>query len=462
MSDEPAVFHPVKGAKLTLTVTGQSNLGHGVAHAPDGRAVFIAGAVAGDVVECELIKVTPTYAVGKLLTVRKPSPHREENFCAAPTACGGCVYRYLDYATECAEKKEFVRFAFRKAGLDPVVEDVLTAGPLSGYRNKAEYPVARQNGHLFGGFYAPRTHTVIPAARCALTPPVFGSILNDVCRLLEERGLDAYDEATGHGTVRHLYLRCAPGTGEIMVCPVLKEDKLPDGAGFAAALVKKYPGIVSVVLNVNPDRTNVVLGKKFRLLWGKSYLTDVLCGKRFMVGPAAFWQVNHDAAELLYRLAAERAGRGDLLLDLYCGVGAVGLSMADRFSRLVGVEIVPDAVTAARLNAKENGIENAAFYCGDAADAEGILATAEQTEGKLLPDAVILDPPRRGCDEKLLRFLAARGVPRIVYISCNPATLARDAAVLTALGYDLGTVTPVNLFPKTGHVESVILMSQGG
>ena len=456
MSDQKAASGLVKGDRLTLTVTGVNNLGCGVCRAPDGRAVFVAGAVTGDAVEAELIKVTATYAVGKLLAVKTPSPDRVDDFCAAPLSCGGCVYRCLAYEREIAEKRDYVRFAFRKAGLDPVVEEVRTAGPVSGYRNKAEYPIARQNGHLYGGFYAPRTHTVIPADDCALVPPVFGAILGTVCRLFESRGIEAYDEKTGRGMLRHLYLREASGTGEIMVCPVLKENKLSDAAGFAAALTRAYPQIVSVMLNINPDHTNVVLGKTFYTVWGRSYLTDTLCGKRFMVGPAAFYQVNHDATELLYRLAAERAGRGDLLLDLYCGVGTVGLSMADRFSRLVGVEIVPDAVNAARQNARENGVKNAAFYCGDAADTEKLLAVAEQAEGKLLPDAVILDPPRRGCDEKLLRFLAEREMPRIVYISCNPDTLARDAAVLVGLGYEMGIVTPVNMFPRTGHVECVV------
>ena len=460
MSEKQAVFRPVKGLKLELTVTGVNNLGHGVAHAPDGRAVFVAGAVTGDVIEAELIKVTATYAVARLTQVKRPSPHRLDGFCAAPPSCGGCVYRYLDYESELTEKREYVRFAFRKAGLDAAVETVRTAGPLCGYRNKAEYPIARQNGHLFGGFYAPRTHKVMPADDCALVPPVFGAILGTVCRLFESMGLDAYDETTGRGVVRHLYLRRAPATGEIMACPVLKEDVLPNGAGFAAALTRAHPEIASVVLNINRKDTNVVLGDVYRLLWGKSYLTDVLCGKRFMIGPAAFYQVNHDATELLYGLAAERAGRGDLLLDLYCGAGTVGLSMSDRFKRLVGIEIVPDAVNAARANAKENGVKNAAFYCGDAADTEKLLAAAEQAEGELLPDAVILDPPRRGCDEKLLRFLAARAVPRIVYISCNPDTLARDAAVLVGFGYEMGVVTPVNMFPRTGHVESVVCLTR--
>ena len=460
MSDKQPVFRPVKGLKLPLTVTGVNNLGHGVAHAPDGRAVFLAGAVTGDVVEAELIKVTATYAVARVLQVKRPSPHRCEGFCAAPPSCGGCVYRYLDYESELTEKREYVRFAFRKAGLDPVVEEVRTAGPIAGYRNKAEYPVARQNGRLYGGFYAPRTHTVIPADDCALVPPVFGAILGTVCRLFDGMGVEPYDEKTGRGVFRHLYLRHAPGTGEIMVCPVIKEDIPINGAGFAAALTCEYPAIVSVMLNINAGDTNVVLGDRYRLLWGRSYLTDTLCERRFMIGPASFYQVNHDATELLYGLAAERAGRGKLLLDLYCGAGTVGLSMSDRFTRLIGVEIVPDAVNAARQNAKENGVTNAAFYCGDAADTEKLLAAAEQAEGKLKPDAVILDPPRRGCDEKLLRFLAKREVPRIVYISCNPDTLARDAAILTALGYQMGVVTPVNMFPRTGHVECVVCLTR--
>ena len=249
-----------------------------------------------------------------------------------------------------------------------------------------------------------------------------------------------------------------------MVCPVLNGERLPDEAGFVKALTARFPQITSILLNTNQKSTNVVLGDTYRTLFGKDYLEDILCGKRFRIAPGAFYQVNRDAAELLYGLAAARAtegGNGGLLLDLYCGAGTIGLSMAEKFNEIIGIEIVPAAVQSAKENAALNGVENASFYCGDAATAEALLAPAEAARGKeLSPDVVVLDPPRKGCDAALLRFLAARSVPRIVYVSCGPDTLARDCAILRTLGYEIGTVTPVDLFPRTGHVESVVCLTR--
>ncbi len=454
-----------KGMELTLSIHDLNNLGFGVGKAPDGRAVFVAGTVAGDTARVQLIKVNKPFAVGKLLEIVTPSAHREEGFCAAPPSCGGCVYRNLTYARELELKQSYIKHAFAKAGLSDVcVEAVRTTGVTKGYRNKAEYPIAKGKDGLFGGFYAPKTHRVVPSECCSLQPKLFGDILHAVCAFFTERGVSAYDEVTGKGLLRHLFLREGVGSGEVMVMPVINGNSLPDEEGFVAMLREKFPSVCSVLVNVNKKSTNVVLGKEFRLLWGKPHLADVLCGKRFAIAPDAFYQVNHNAAELLYSIAAERTGlEGDgLLLDLYCGAGTIGLSMAERAGEVIGIEIVPSAVECAKQNAAANGVLNASFYCGDAACAEALLAGAEAERGTLHPDVVILDPPRKGCDAQLLHFLAKRAVPRIVYVSCGPDSLARDCALLHELGYDIGPVTPVDLFPRTGHVESVVCLTRKG
>ena len=450
-----------KGAELLLEVNDLNNLGCGVAHAPDGRAVFLAGAVAGDTVRALIIKVNKTFAVGKVLEVVKASRHRADGYCGAPASCGGCVYRYLTYEKELELKHGFVTHAFRKAGLPDVhILPVRTAEKTSGYRNKAEYPITGGKNGLFGGFYAQKTHRVVPAECCALQPPVFGEILRVFCAFCDKNGISAYDEETGKGLVRHLYLREGVGTGELMVCPVLNGSALPKEQALVSELLTKFPQITSVMVNENTRRTNVVLGERYRTLYGNPYIEDILCGKRFRIAPASFYQVNHDAAELLYGLAAEHTGLDGkgLLLDLYCGAGTIGLSMAERASEVIGIEIVPDAVACANVNKALNGIENAHFYCGDAANAEGLLASVERERGVLHPDVVILDPPRKGCDRQLLDFLAARRVPRIVYVSCGPDTLARDCAILREHGYEIGAVTPVDLFPRTGHVETIVCL----
>ena len=453
-----------KNAQITLHIKDLNNLGCGVGHAADGRVVFVAGAVAGDLVRAQIIKLNKTFAVGKLLEVIEPSPDRFEGFCTAPLSCGGCVYRHLTYKKELALKRDYVYHCFRKAGLfDVVVEDTRTTGRVNGYRNKAEYPITGTKNGLVGGFYAQKTHRVVPAEACALQPAIFGEILRTVCAELTAEGATAYDEESGKGLVRHLYLRIGEGTGELMVCPVLNGDRLPNEQRFVSVLRAAFPQITSILLNVNKKRTNVVLGDTYRTLWGKDHLSDVLCGKRFDIAPQAFYQVNHDAAELLYGIAAEKANTGvknGLVLDLYCGAGTIGLSMSEAFSEVIGIEIVPQAVESAKKNARANGVENASFYCGDAANAEGLLAEAEAVRGTLAPDVVVLDPPRTGCDRALLEFLAKREVPRIVYVSCGPDTLARDCAVLRELGYEIGTVTPVDLFPRTGHVESVVRLTR--
>ena len=452
-----------KDDELTLCVHDLNNLGCGVARSPDGRAVFVAGAVAGDVVRARIIKANARFLVARLLEVEKPSPDREEGFCAALPSCGGCVYRFLTYEKELELKRNYVEHAFRKAGLpDVTVERVRTTGRTSGYRNKAEYPITEGKNGLCGGFYAQKTHRVVAGDACSLQPPVFGEILRETCHFFSARGVRAYREEDGTGLLRHLYLRHGAGNGQIMVCPVINGERLPDEVGYVTMLREKFPQVRSILVNHNDKRTNVVLGERYRTLYGEPFLTDVFCGLTVKLAPQSFYQVNHDAAELLYGIAAEQTGLDGtgLLLDVYCGAGTIGLSMAHRAGEVIGIEIVPEAVVCAKENAARNGIQNAHFYCGDAANAEGLLAPVERERGRLCPDVVILDPPRKGCDEALLQFLASRAVPRIVYVSCNPDSLARDVARLVSLGYAPGAVTPVDLFPRTGHVESVVCLTR--
>ena len=446
-----------------MTVRAVNNLGNGVGEI-DGMVVFVRGGVTGDALTVRIIKTNRSFCVGRIEAIIKPSPHRAADACPAPLSCGGCAYRALDYAHELELKRTDIVHAFRRAGLpDVVVEPVRSTGQTAGYRNKAQYPFAPSPEGVEVGFYAARSHRLVPAGGCILQPPIFGEIALAVRDFAREKGIPAYDETTGQGLLRHLYLREGRVTGEILVCVVVNGDTLPCAHELVERLTGRFSGIVGVLLNHNTADTNLILGERYTTLWGRDYLEDILCGLRFSIRPAAFYQVNHDGAELLYGIAREKAAlRGDeTLLDLYCGIGTIGLSMADGVRELVGIEIVDDAVKCAIENAKRNGVPNARFFCGDASTTEGLLAPVFAERPDFHPDVVILDPPRKGSTPELLGYLARLGVERIVYVSCDPSTLARDAAYLAAQGYAVGDVTPVDMFPRTGHVETVVLLSKG-
>ena len=453
-----------KNESVRVTVEDVNNLGYGVGHL-DGLTVFVRGGVTGETVTAKVIKVTKSYLVALVQEIPERSEKRCAPDCGSYPACGGCVYRHITYAHELELKRAYVKNAFRKAGVDAEVEEVRTTGRTEGYRNKAQYPITAdpRTGALEIGFYAGSSHRLVPAENCRLQPAVFGRISHDVVRFLTEHGISAYDENTHGGLVRHLYLRRGEETGEVLVCLVLNGRSLPDGDAFAAELMRRYPEIVGVLLNENTERTNVVLGGRYRLLEGKDYLTARLCGLTFRISPESFYQVNHGACELLYGVAKERAGLTgrERVIDLYCGIGTIGLTMADRAAEVLGLEIVPQAVECAKENALRNGIANARFACGDAGNPETLLGKAAQLSGGDLSDAVvILDPPRKGTTRELIAALDEYRVPRVVYVSCNPDTLARDCATFVAYGYRLSPVTPVDLFPRTGHVESVCVLSK--
>ena len=454
------MFH--KNDILTLDITEVNNLGCGVAKI-EGVVVFVKGAVSGDRVEAKVIKVAKSFLVARLERLLEASPHRAtEELCNAPLSCGGCVHRHIVYEHELDMKHRYVESAFRKAGLsDVTVEKVRTTGEYRNYRNKAQYPFGCVGGKTVVGFYAEKTHKVIPCGDCALQPVIFGEICRFVCAFADENGWSVYKEETGLGLLRHLYLREGKSTGEVMVCLVVNGEKLPYEKEFSEALLARFDRVKSLVLNVNRKNTNVVLGREYRTLAGEGYIEDVLCGKCFEIAPAAFYQVNHDGAELLYRVAAEKAAlsEGETLLDLYCGIGTIGLSLAGKDTRVVGVEIVESAVACARENAERNGMKSTCFFCGDAGDAARLVNEALEKCGDKKKTTVVVDPPRKGLDAALICYLAEKKMKKIVYVSCDPDTLARDCAMFRAFGYEIGSVTPVDMFPKTGHVESVVCLS---
>ncbi len=451
---------------VRLTVEDINNLGCGVAHIQAGNAagqvVFVRDAVTGDELDARIIKVTKSYLVARIETLIKPSPLRCVPDCTA-AGCGGCVYRNVSYTHELERKHSYVQNAFRKVGLAEVeVAPVRHTGELVGYRNKAQYPVCNTKNGMQAGFFATGTHRIVPAADCKLQPPVFGELTAYICSFCDRMGIRAYEEETGKGLLRHIYLRHGVGTGEVFVCLVVNAKALPHEAEFSKALMQAFPQVVGVSVNSNVKNTNVVMGDVTRTVAGRAWLEDVLCGLRFRISPAAFYQVNHDACELLYGIAKTLAApqKSDTLLDLYCGIGTIGLSMAEEAGEVIGIEIVEEAVARAAENAEQNGIANASFYCGDASDARKLLEKAEAVHGTIEHATVILDPPRKGSTKELISYLSERNFDRVVYISCNPDTLARDCVSFKELGYKIGTVIPVDLFPRTGHVESVVLLSR--
>ncbi len=452
-----------KNQVLTLTIERLSNDGSGVAHSPDGEAVFVPGTAPGDEADIRIVKDCGRYAFGILDTLRTPSPDRIPVDCAVAGPCGGCSLRHLDYAAELRAKQENVVDAFRRiGGLDVPVLDALPSPEVDRYRNKVQFPVGRdKNGAPCIGFYAGRTHRIVPCPDCKLQPGILNDIGNALCSFFGAYGIQPYDEASGKGLVRHIFLRRGAHSGQIMVCIVCTRAKLPHSAELVEQLTAQFPDIATVLVNVNPRNTNVILGTETHTLCGPGFIEDTLCGVPVRLGPLSFYQVNTLAAERLYGIAAEYAQLqpDDLLLDLYCGMGTIGLSMVDRCRSLIGVEIVPEAIDSAKANAARMGEAVAArsrFFCADAGKAASQLAA----EG-LHPDVIVLDPPRKGCDEATLSAVVAMSPRRVVYVSCNPSTAARDAKWLETQGYRTEKVQPVDLFPRTKHCECVIALSKG-
>jgi 23S rRNA (uracil1939-C5)-methyltransferase len=439
-------------------ITAMTAEGSGICRA-DGMAVFVPGTAVGDRCVVRVVKVLKKYAFGRLEELLTTSPDRTTPDCPIAGPCGGCVYRHITYEAELKIKTQRVRDALERiGGFENIpMEPILGAPSRTRYRNKCQLPIGlSKNGEMQMGFYAVNSHRIIDTHTCLLQPEVFDRAAEAFRAWQKLSGESIYDEAAHSGVLRHLYMRCGEKSGEVLVCIVANGAKLHGEDLLVKMLREAVPEITGIVLNINRERTNVVLGRELRTLWGKPTIRDTLCRLEFEISPHAFYQVNRTQAEALYNKAAEYAGLtgAETLLDLYCGTGTIGLSMASRAKKLIGSEIIPSAVENARKNAAHNHVTNAEFLCGDAKDAARILYERGER-----PDVIVIDPPRKGCDAAVITTIAAMRPMRVVYVSCDPATLARDLKQFTAEDYNIEAVTPVDMFPCTAHVETVVLLS---
>lgn len=438
----------------TAAVTGYTAEGLGVARV-DGRVVFVHGGVRGEVCSLRILKVRKSVAYARVEEVLERSPARVEPDCPHYPVCGGCDFRHISYEEELEAKRQRVEDALhRVGGADIAVPEIWGCGAVDGYRNKCQFPVGPA-GEL--GFYRARSHDVVPALDCRLQTPQANAVARAVEVYLRELQVSAYDESTGRGLLRHLYVR-TNREGRALVCLVVNGRELPREEELVRRVREACPETAGVVLSINTGRTNVILGPEQRTLWGQDWLEDTLCGLKFRLSVPSFYQVNRDQAERLYAAALEFAGLTgqETVLDLYCGIGTISLVMARRAKRVIGVEVVPEAVEDARENAQRNGMEHAQFWVGDA----GVAAARLRREG-LRPDVVVVDPPRKGLAAEVVEAVAGMGPERVVYVSCDPGTLARDVRQFREAGYIAVKALAVDMFPRTHHVETVVLLSKG-
>ena len=443
-----------KGSIYTAVIDGYSSEGLGIARV-NGAVVFVPHAVRGEEIDLRITKVMKTSCAGEIVKIHNPSPERMEPECPYAGKCGGCAYRHLTYPEELWAKRQRVQDALtRIGGLDLTVEEILGAKNPEHYRNKSQYPVGA-DGSI--GFFQARTHKVVPIRRCLIQTEAADRTAQAVGEWMRRYKISAYDETTGKGLVRHVCVR-VNRKGESLCCVVVNGNKVPREPELAAYVTAAVPHTVGVLLNSNTRRGNVILGDKYRTLFGRNYLMDTLCGLEFKLSMPSFYQVNRDQAEVLYGKALEFAGLtgNETVLDLYCGIGTITLCLAKAAKRVIGAEIVPPAIRDAKENALRNHIENAEFFCGDAAD----IAAKLESDG-LRPDVVTVDPPRKGLAPEVIASVAAMGPEKVVYVSCDPATLGRDVKIFREFGYEAKRAAAVDMFPGTAHVETVVLLSKG-
>lgn len=456
-----------KNDEVMLIIDDLGTNGEGIGHI-DGYALFVKGALPGEKVRVRLMKLNKNYGFARLLEIIEPSPERRMPFCEAFGKCGGCTLQHLSYEGQLAFKDKKVRDCLSRIGaidLDkvewlPIIgcTDEQSQLPLA-YRNKAQFPVRQdKDGNPVIGFFAGRSHQLIPVSSCGIQHPRINAVVEDVLHFMKKYHMTAYNEESHTGLVRHIYVRRGYHTGQIMLCVVINGRKIPHEEEFIQHF-SKMEDMTSLYLNVNCEKTNVILGKKMRLLWGQETIEDRIGGIGFRISPQSFYQVNPQQTEKLYACAAEFADLkgNETVWDLYCGIGTISLYLAKKMDaqkggRVIGVEIVPEAIENAKENARRNAISNAEFYCGAAEDvAEKLPQSA---------DVVVVDPPRKGCDAKLLDTIVTMKPERVVYVSCDPATLARDVKILEEKGYRMVKGRACDMFPQGGHVETVCLLTR--
>lgn len=446
-----------KNDKIELTIDALTSEGSGVGRY-NGLAVFVRGTVPQDKIIAHIIKRSKNYAIGIIDEIIEPSAERIESDCPYSDRCGGCSFRNMTYDEELKYKANRVNDALERIGhLDIKIDRIIGADSLDNYRNKAQYPISICDGVMTAGFYAYKSHRIIPCSDCRLQSGEFEQGLLVFSKWAKEAGVTSYDENTGKGLLRHIYFRKAFATGEVMACAVINGDSIPNEKLLITLLRQSVNGLKSVVININKEKTNVILGDISKTIWGSDTIEDILLGKRFVISPNSFYQVNHSQCERLYSVVrdfAELTG-DEVMLDLYCGVGTIGLTMAESVRELVGIEIIPQAIENAKINAKINDVKNARFICADAPKGADIL----KKEG-IIPDVIILDPPRKGCDKSLFDTIDELSPNKIIYVSCDSATLARDLDILKQKNYITKRVTAVDMFARTPHIEAVALIEK--
>lgn len=437
----------------------------------DGYTLFVKDAVIGDRAEVKVIKAKKNYGYARLMRVTEPSPYRVEPRCSFARQCGGCQIQEMSYDRQLAFKEQKVRGSLERIGgfepefLDRIMEPAVGMDEPFGYRNKAQFPFGTdKEGCPVTGFYAGRTHDIIANTDCALGVPVNQEILGVILKFMERHHVASYNEKKGTGLIRHVLIRYGFTTKEIMVCLVINGTAIPHADDLVKELAA-VEGMTSITVSVNTRRTNVIMGDSYEVLWGQGYITDYIGKIRYQISPLSFYQVNPVQTEKLYSLALEYADLkgGETVWDLYCGIGTISLFLAQKAGQVYGVEIVPQAIEDARRNARINGIENAEFFVGKA---EEVLPDyynryeREHDGNRAHADVIVVDPPRKGCDEALLDTIVKMQPEKVVYVSCDCATLARDLKILCANGYELKRVRPVDQFPMTVHVETVALLTR--
>ena len=471
-----------KGDVLTVTIEDLSDEGLGIGKA-DGYALFIKDTVVGDECKVKIMKAKKNYAFAHLEEVIKPSSFRITPLCKNAKACGGCQLQAMSYEAELAFKENKVKNNLIRIGgfsedfIESIKETIVGMDTPFRYRNKAQYPIGYdRNGNLVAGFYAGRTHDIIPNTDCLLGREINKNILECILSFMSKEKISAYDEKTGKGLLRHVLIREGFTSGEIMVCLIVNAKSLPEEEQLCETLIKEVPAIASICLNVNLKDTNVIMGDETRVLWGKETIEDELDKVKFKISARSFYQINSVQTERLYKKALDYASLSgkESVWDLYCGIGTISLFLARKAGKVYGVEIIPEAIADAKENAKLNGITNAEFFVGKAeevlpefyekqkkeSEAEKLLDSDKDSQSMLHPDVIVVDPPRKGCDEKCLETMLKMEPERIVYVSCDSATLARDLKILCEEKYELKAWQCYDQFSRTVHVETVVSLSR--